>query len=141
MPPADSFKSVALAAAHNRILLWRASDEKTERKQNNPSPAIPEFYLLDAAAGKTELVKGQFQPLIQQTFRSLQSTGKSFEYWAALYDKAKNKTEIGRYDARGFSFASVLSIPEIELGSMDIWADEKEAKIYFISWVRNGLQI
>ncbi|MEZ5425008.1 MAG: hypothetical protein R2747_01975 [Pyrinomonadaceae bacterium] len=132
LPPADNFYPVALVPAHNKVLLYRASDERTQKKKSNPSPKTPEFYLLDAATGKTELIAGEFRPLIDQTFRSLQPTGKPDEYWAAIYDEAKNKTEIGRYNVRRFDFKSVLTVPEINLGSMDIWVDEKEGRIYIV---------
>ncbi len=131
--PADNFNPVSFVPAHNKVLLYRAKDEYGYRKkENNPSPETPEYYLLDAATGKTELVKGEFRPLIQQTFRPLQPTGKPFEFWAAIYDRSKNRTEIGRYNAKNFSFKAVLIVPEISLSSMNIWVDEPEAKVYFI---------
>lgn len=132
LPPADNFEPLAFVPAHNKILLRRAGDENSEKKENNPSPQTAEYYLLDVNTGKTELVKGEFQPLIRQIFRQLQSTGKPNEFWAAIYNRTKNETDIGIYNAKNFSFKSLLKLPEILLDSMDIWVDVKEAKVYFI---------
>lgn len=133
LPPADNFDPVALVPSHSKILLFRARDDYGYSKaKDNPSPESPEYYLLEANSGKTMRIEGEFRPLIQQTFRPLQPTGKPNEFWAAVYDKSKNQTEIGRYNARDFLFKSILQIPEIALDSMDIWVDEGESKLYFI---------
>ena len=124
LPPAEYFYPVAVVPAHNKILLYRDAESKLKK------PA--EYFLLDAATGKTELVKGEFRPLTQQTFRSLQPTKNPNEFWAAIYDKEKNQTVIGRYDAKNFAIKSVLTVPEISLNSMHIWVDEKDGKVYFI---------
>ncbi len=131
--PADNFNPVGFIPAHNKVLLYRAKDNYGNfDKKDNPSPETPEYYLLDAATGKTELVKGEFRPLIQQNFRPLQSTGNSNEFWAAIYDRDKNQTDIGRYDEKNFAFETVLIVPDISLDSMDIWVDETHGKVYFI---------
>jgi hypothetical protein len=132
LPSANTFLPVALAPAHNRVLLCRSSDKNSHKWISNQCPVNSEYYLLDAATGETQRVKGEFRPLIQQTERPLQPASAPFTYWAALYDEAKNRTEIGRYDAKKFIFEPVLSIPEIELDSMDIWVDEMEGNVYFI---------
>ena len=124
LPPAEEFNPVAFIPAHNKVLLYRDTEPESKK------PA--EYYLLDAATGKTELVKGEFRPLVQQTFRNLQPTGNKDEFWAAVYDREKNQTVIGRYDAKTFAIKEVLTVPEISLNSMQIWVDEKEAKVYFI---------
>ena len=131
--PADEFDAVARVPGNGKILLLRDKIENRYQPiKNNPSPETPEYYLLDAQTGKTELVKGEFRPLVQQTFRPLQTTGNANEFWAAIYDKSKNQTVIGRYDAKNFAMKTVLIVPEIELDSMNIWVDEREAKVYFI---------
>lgn len=133
LPPADNFNPVAFVPTHNKVLLYRAKDDYGYSKsKDNPSPETPEYYLLDANTGKTELVKGEFRPLIEQTFRPLQPTGNPNEFWAAIYDRSKNQTLIGRYDAKNFAMKTVLVVPDISLDSMDIWIDEPEAKVYFI---------
>ncbi len=104
--------------------------DKTCRKRKPKCSA--EYYLLDVKTGKTELVTGEFQPLIRQTFRPLQTMGNPNEFWAAVYKRVKNETDIGRYDAKNFTFKSILKLLEILLDSMDIWVDEKDAKVYFV---------
>ena len=132
LPPADNFEPLAFVSSKNKVLLRRAADENSEKKTDNPSPATPEYYLLDANTGKTELVKGEFQPLITQTFRSLQSNGKPNEFWATVYSRAKNETDFGVYNTQDFTFKSLMKLPEILIDSMEIWVDEKDSKIYFI---------
>lgn len=124
LPPADFFEPDAIVPAQNKVLLYR----DTEPASKNPA----EHYLLDAATGKIEPVKGEFIPLRQQTFRSLQPTENPNEFWAAVYDDKKNQTVIGRYDAKNFAIKPVLTVPEIRLDSMQIWVDEKAGKVYFI---------
>lgn len=98
----------------------------------NPSPQTPEFYLLDANTGAAQLVKGEFRPLQQLTYRPLQPTANTNEFWAAIYNPKTKTTEIGRYNDKTFTFQAVRQIPDINLNSMEIWVDEKEAKIYFV---------
>ena len=68
-------------------------------KNKNPSPKIPEYYLLDAATGAASQVKGEFRPLFQQTYRPLQPTTNPNEFRAAIFDAKTKTTEIGRYNA------------------------------------------
>ncbi|MEP6902571.1 MAG: HEAT repeat domain-containing protein [Actinomycetota bacterium] len=151
LPPADILKPVAFIASPNKVLIIRAKakrynydgeyqveqdEEETpvqpDKNDKNPSPPTPEYYLLDAATGATQLVKGEFRPIQQQTFRPLQMTAAPNEFWAAIYDKKLKETAIGRYNTKTFSFLPVTKLPEIKLDSMDIWVDEKAAKIYFV---------
>lgn len=106
------------------------SDESNDK--TNPSPKIPEYYLLDTATGAVSQVKGEFRPLIQQTYRPLQPTNNPNEFWAAIFDVKTRTTEIGRYNTLNFKFQPLLKVPEIALDSMDIWVDEKETKVYFV---------
>lgn len=162
VPPADAFYPVAFLASHNKFLLYRAkgiygryrymigeagadeSGEETEtveyiapyqkraEQKPNPSPKTPEFYLLDANTGAVQLVKGEFRPLRELTYRPLQPTTNANEFWAAIYNPQTKMTEIGRYNEKTFMFQAVKQIPDIKLNSMDIWVDEKEAKVYFV---------
>lgn len=151
VPPANTFMPVTRVTSQNKILLFRAkgrtyrddgevqyveNDEEEESvrgaSKTNPSPKVPEYYLLDPATGAVELVKGEFRPLEQQTYRPLQPTGNPNEFWAAVYDEKTKQTRIGRYSEKAFSFQPVLSVPDIHLTSTQIWVDEKEAKVYFV---------
>ncbi|MCD9186806.1 MAG: HEAT repeat domain-containing protein [Pyrinomonadaceae bacterium] len=160
--PADAFYPLAFVGSQNKVLLYRTkgvykryrfafenrdddeSDEEIntveavprlsvrEKQKPNPSPKTPEFYLLDANTGTAQLVKGEFRPLRQLTYRPLQPTANANEFWAAIYNSQTKMTEIGRYNEKTFAFQAVKQIPDISLNSMDIWVDEKEAKIYFV---------
>ncbi len=156
LAPADALNALTFLPAHNKILVYRAkgnryygyrsedNDEESEmpvnpnlrfpgrKNEKNPSPNTPEFYLLDAATGTVQLVKGEFRPLEELTYRPLQPTGAPDEFWAALYDKKTRETAVGRYNTKTFTFQPSVKLPEIKLSSMDIWVDEKEAKIYFV---------
>lgn len=152
LPPADHFDAIAFISSHNKMLVHRAKrtnyynyrqnqdeDEEEEKPvvqpakdDKNPSPQTPEYYLLDAATGATQAVKGEFRPLESLTYRPLQATAAPDEFWAAIYDKKAKETAIGRYNTKTFTFQPVTKFPDIELDSMDIWVDEKEAKVYFV---------
>lgn len=162
LPPAGNFYAVSNLPAHNKILLYRGAGRtispyqtdtsqftkridyeaeatdtetiflKSENDKSDSSPQVPEYYLLDAATGAVSQVKGEFRPLLQQSYRPLQPTGNANEFWAAIFDAKTKTTEIGIYNALAFKFQPLLQIPEIALDSMDIWVDEKEAKVYFV---------
>jgi hypothetical protein len=89
-----------------------------------------EHLLLDPASGKLEVVKGEFEPLGDQHLRLLQPVSGSREYWAAIPDSEKNLTRVGRYDARAFSFKTLMEIPEIYFTSDEMWVDEGARRIY-----------
>ena len=137
LPAADIILPIAFVASHGKILLMRARGERQNQDNDEadktiPNPKTPEYYLLDPNTGVVQPVKGVFEPLERQSFRGLQPTGAPGEYWAAIYDKEKKTTNVGRYSDKTFVFKPVMQIPEIELDSMDIWVSEPEAKIYFV---------
>jgi hypothetical protein len=128
LPPADQFDSVAYLPAHNKVLLRRARDD------DNKSDGLvePEFYLLDPATGRTRKVTGEFAPLLQEGRRSLQPAGKPFEFWAAIPDREKNQTRVGRYNSRDFSFQTKLDVSQLTFDSFLMWVDEEEMKILVV---------
>jgi len=128
LPPANVFNPIAFVAAHNKFLVFRAQYEYDEDEGRREKQA--EYYLIDPATGAAQPVKGEFRPLEQQTFRPLQPTGKPNEFWAAISEE--KTTSIGTYNAKTFTFKPLLKVPEIRLTSMDIWADEKDGKVYFV---------
>jgi hypothetical protein len=155
LPPADTFSAIAFIASQNKVLIYRAkgnttnyynyrpyqSEEDEEdikpsvainKDDKNPSPQTPEYYLLDAATGATQPVKGEFRPLEDLTYRPLQPTAAPDEFWAAVYDKKAKETAIGRYNTKTFAFQPVTRLPQIALDSMNIWVDEKDGKVYFV---------
>lgn len=96
------------------------------------APLTREYYLVDAATGVVQRVRGEFGPLEDQTYRPLQPTGIAGEFWAAIYDEKTRISSIGRYSDKTFTFRPVLNIPDIELDSMDVWVDEPGGKVYFV---------
>lgn len=131
LPPADEFQPIAYLATHGKLLLRRAKD-KSNTDPKSISPVAPEFYLLDAATGQTQLVTGVFEPLQQEGRRSLQPTGKAYEFWAAIPDDANNRTRVGRYNVKDFSFQTLLVVPHLIFDSMKMWVDEDAAKLYVV---------
>ncbi len=89
------------------------------------------FKLVDPARGTfREVPAGEFRPLTHQSFRQLQPTGRTNEYWAAIPDESRNETRVGFYDAGTFGFREVAKIPKIVFDSLDMWVDG--GRIYFV---------
>ncbi|HKR23226.1 MAG TPA: hypothetical protein VJS17_11555, partial [Pyrinomonadaceae bacterium] len=132
LEPADDFEPVAFVASHNKVLLRRSKDSYHPIDRSAVGPDRPEYYLLDPATGETRLVNGEFEPLQQKGKRALQRTEKPDEFWVALSDKEKNKTRVGRYNTKDFSFKQVMEIPHIVFDSMNMWIDANAAKIYLV---------
>ncbi len=91
-----------------------------------------EHVLLNPATGSIQILQGEFEPLEQQITRPLQPIQQSSEYWAAIPNREKNLTKIGRYNIGTFKFFPVLELPEIIFSSMDMWVDETANQIYIV---------
>lgn len=126
-----SYEAVAFVPATNKILIFAHSYEG-ENESEKITGGNGAYFLLDAQTGIVQPTKGEIRPLAQQTFRPLQSTANPDEFWAAIPDGEKNETQVGTYNAKTFAFTPLLKVPQIEFDSMDVWADEKENKIYII---------
>lgn len=130
LPEAELIFPAGYLKSHGKVLL--ASFKALDISIGILNERAADYFLLDPATGSFSKVKGEFSPIMQRTYRELQPTGKKpFEFWAAVYDKDKNQTEIGKYNERDFTFEKVLTVPKIKLSSMDIWIDAAEAKVYF----------
>lgn len=104
-----------------------------ENEDSAPFDADPDgMMLVDPGTGATQPIAGEFRPLSQQTFRALQQTSKTHEFWAAIHDPEKNETQVGIYDTKLFGFKPVLRIPKINFNSMSMWVDEAGGKVYFV---------
>src|ERR1041384_3724826 len=90
---------------------------------NRSDQIVLNFYLLTPIPGETRIVTGEFAPLLQEGKRFLQATGKADEFWAAIPDREKDPTQIGRYNLKSFSFTPVLTVPHINFDSMSLWVD------------------
>jgi hypothetical protein len=147
LPLADSVRPAAFVYSHNKVLVYRGKlpayeyeegdgegEDIAPTRSTGPdlTPAIPEYYLVDAATGAIQRAKGEVRPLEQQTYRPLQPTGVPGEFWAAVYDENTKSTSIGRYSDKTFTFRAVMNVPNINLASMDIWVDEPGGKVYFV---------
>ncbi|MEP6902570.1 MAG: hypothetical protein ABJA66_12515, partial [Actinomycetota bacterium] len=125
----DGFETVAFLPALNKVLIFSSYGEGEESSTEKEG----EFFLLDADSGLVQPLKGEARPLLQQTFRSLQSVAASAdEFWTALPDREKNATQFGIYNAKTLAFKPLLTIPQIVFDSLAMWIDEKENKIYFV---------
>lgn len=124
VPPDVLYEPVAFVPTQEKILLR----QRTENEGNK-------FALLTPHSGAMEAVKGEVAPLLQQTTRLLQPSGKQGEFWAAMYNQKTKATEIGRYNVFTFTFTRAQSIPELKFDSMNLWVDEA-GKCLFI--VYNG---
>ena len=90
------------------------------------------FMLLHPVTGELREAPGEVRPIVQQTYRPLQATGKTGEYWAALPDGEKDETVVGVYDARFMNFKPVTRVPKMIFDSMDMWVDAAGGRIYFL---------
>jgi len=132
LEPADQFDPLAFIATHDKVLLRRAKDDDGLTTKKSIGPDRPEYYLVDPATGETRLVSGEFTPLRQEGRRFLQPTGRPNEFWAAIPDRDRNLTQVGRYNLKDFSFQAVLVVPHISFETMSMWVDEAGSKLYLV---------
>jgi hypothetical protein len=130
LAPASQFDPVVFVESKNKVLVRRAKDDY--EPQLSVGPDEPEYYLVDAETGTTQLIKGNFIPLLQPGKRFLQSTSKPDEFWAAIPNSEKKETQIGVYNLKDFSFRPQQTIPRILFNSMSMWVDESGGKIYLV---------
>jgi hypothetical protein len=126
-----AFLPIAFVPSLNRVLLGPFEGYGIYRGDRSESRGDANFFsLLDPATGKLTTTELDLRPFAQQTFRPLQSTGTSYEYWVALPDE--KETIVGIYNTRTFIMRPVLTLPEIRFNSMDMWIDAVESKLYFV---------
>ncbi|MBC7932286.1 MAG: hypothetical protein H7Z38_17155, partial [Rubrivivax sp.] len=132
LPAAEDFAPIAFVASHGKVLLRRAR-EQYGGGGKQVGPETPEFYLLDAATGRAQIVTGVFTPLQGDCGRLLQpAAGGASEFWAAVPDRAKGQTQVGRYNTKDFTFQTLLTVPHMLFDSAAMWADEPAAKLYVV---------
>ncbi len=129
--PNPIFRAIAFLPVQNKVLIVNSLYEY-ESEAERETLLEKGYYLLDAETGLTQKVKGEFRPILQQTYRSLQPNGKPDEFWAAIPNLEKEETQFGVYNAKTFSFKLWLKIPKIQFSSMEMFVDEKDQKIYFV---------
>jgi len=97
-----------------------------------PTGRSARFSWLDPETGMLMPAVGELRPLAEQTFRPLQASSKPNQVWAALPANRRKDTLVGLLDTRTFKFTTVVKVPKITFGSMDMWVDEPAGKIYFV---------
>jgi len=133
IPTADQILPIVYLPSHKKVLVSRvARAPSIYSGAKRAGPDRPEYYLIDAATGQSNLVTGEFEPLLEEGNRFLQPTGKPNEYWAAIADEAKGNTRIGRYNTRDFTLQQVMVVPHISFGSLNMWVDELSSKLYVV---------
>jgi hypothetical protein len=108
------------------------TDDEEQVDGSDEGPVQQRYYFLDADTGTLTPATADVRPLVQQTFRPLQPTGKPNEFWAALSYGEKHETVVGIYDARLLRFTPVRKLPKINFNSMAMWVDAVEGKVYFV---------
>lgn len=106
------------------------SEETTDDGFARPAFSKGSLVLVNPDNGIAQPAPGELEPLLHQTFRKLQTTGKPTEFWAAIPDDAKNETVVGVYNAAVFGFKPVMKLPKIYFDSLDMWVDA--GKLYFV---------
>jgi len=124
LPKDLSYEAVAYLPSHGKMLV--SGDLRSETGAQQPT----RFWLADPATARAAEIKGQFSPLVDQTWRPLQTTGKPGEFWAAICDYKSNSTTVGRYDERAFAFTPAMTIAGLQFSSMAMWIDEEERGLY-----------
>jgi hypothetical protein len=94
-------------------------------------PEKPEYYLLDAGSGAVKKVEGSFEPLLHELKYPFQTTS-SGQIWALSADWDNERSVIGRYDLRKFTFTPARELPGLAIEPNDFWVDEPTGKVYAI---------
>jgi hypothetical protein len=128
MPEYALVEAVVFIPATNKFVIFAGSYYEGEYEDESVRPG--DYFLLDAETGVVQPAKGEISPLVQQTFRPLQSAVAPDEFWAAIPDSRNNETDVGIYNAKTLSFKAVLTIPQIKFNSMSMWIDA--GKVYFV---------
>lgn len=121
LPAADD--CWAIARVPGGVLAMRECDKNEYRSGPTTGPEEPEYHVLDPATMSCRPVAGEFRPWKHTSERPLQPTGRPGEVWAALADKTRQQTVVGRYDTTAFTFEPVVTYPGLRFNSDDMWID------------------
>ena len=130
-----AFRAIAYVPSVNRVLLGPYRDDHSEYYGDDDGDAGPEdpgnyYSWLDPDTGVVVATRGEVRPLAQQQWRALQPTAGQFEFWAAI--PRSKETIVGVYNARLFTFKTLVTLPRISFDSCDMWVDTAEGKAYFV---------
>lgn len=98
---------------------------------NFQGPDSPEHFLVDPGSGSVKKVEGNFAPLPNELTNPLQSAGPG-RVWTVATDWEKEKSTVGTFDLKRFTFTPVRDLPGLALRTNDIWVDERESKLYAV---------
>lgn len=127
----DDLVPVVFLPSLGKVLVRRDKPESAPPGSNkSKEPDKRDYFLLDPATGATRQVTGNFAPLAQVGDRFLQPTEKPDEYWAAISND--EKTVIGRYSVKDFSFKPITTVPQLAFESMAMWVDGSQKKVYVV---------
>jgi len=130
IPEADRIKPLTYVAAHGRVLVVRSQESQHSDDRRSVGPKTPEFWLVDASTGTSEIAHGEFSPLEDTGARPLQVAGESGRFWSAIYREAEGATDIGTYSPSDFAFTRLLTVSGLRFNSQAMWVDENEHKAY-----------
>ena len=126
---ANRVEPLGWVSSRGRVLVKRYRFEDGDKIIG---PATPEYWLADPVTGTAEIVKGEFAPFEEYTFRKLQPAQGPGAYWAAIPDRNANQTTIGIYDEENFSLQPVMTVPDVLFDSRHIWVDQQAGQLYII---------
>jgi hypothetical protein len=109
----------------------RADSRGLPSDWNFQGPDRAEYYLLDPGSGAAKKVEGNFEPLPHELENPFQAAA-SGQIWASSADWEKEKSVIGRYDLKQFTFTPIRELHGLALRTNDIWVDEQAAKVYAV---------
>lgn len=128
---ADNFAGICFLDLYDSFLLIRSRDQ-VDYDENSQGPEEPVHYLFNPYDNSIREADGEFGPLHQQSFRSLQQTNIKNKYWAAIPDYRSDKTELGMYDLTHFKFEKITEFIGVCFNSMDMWVDEENNRLYVV---------
>ncbi len=131
--PLDGMFAVCNWPDTKEVLLIRPGLKHWPEDVRSPDEIVsrPEFYVLNTA-------KATAWPLFEHTnldvwlqlkHRPLQPTSEKGVFWAALPNRQREETVVGRFCKNEFQPDVLFRFPLI-FGSNDMWADEDAMRIY-----------
>lgn len=87
-------------------------------------------FWLDAYTGRLQPATGDLRPLLYKTFIPFQPAATPKSYWVAFTDERKNIGYFGLYNVDNFTFKPRFELPNLQIASTSLWADEASGYVY-----------